>query len=310
MWPQRGSGEFGHQSRLSSRSATFWSSGPPCSDLHPLSNGSLPEFARPPVSEVVLSVQFQPLTGLTAAHMGLFWSHIRDRFPNVQQQPPLPPVRPEDLRNLPPQVEFSVNMSAVPTLPRLLFISEEGNELLQLQGDRFIANWRRLRDEDEYPRYPHVRRYFDEAFASFRSFVKKEGLGEIVLVQYEVVYLNQILAGEGWERLGQIKDVLSFWGDQYVEPPLMEPEAASVALQYSIPNGPDPTGRLYVDVRPSLRHSDQRPLFAVNLTARMLAQSDDDMTQLPGLDIGREHIVRAFAALTSSEMHEIWGRSA
>jgi uncharacterized protein (TIGR04255 family) len=268
----------------------------------------LPDFERPPVSEVVLSVQFQPITGLSAAHMGLLWARLRERFPTVQQQPPLPPARRENLGTFPPGVELTVEMGSMPLLPRLWFISEDETELVQVQSDRFIANWRKVREEDEYPRYEHVRAYFDEAFASFVDFITQEDLGSIMPIQYEVIYVNQILAGEGWQRFGEIDRVLSFWTNADAQPPLEEPESASAALQYLIPSHENANGRLYVDIRPSVRQTDERQMFAMTLTARLLGSEEDDLTALPGLDAGREHIVRAFAALTNPEMHTIWGR--
>jgi uncharacterized protein (TIGR04255 family) len=267
---------------------------------------ALPEFERPPVNEVVLSVQFEPLAKLTAAHIGLLWSGLRERFPNVQQLPPIPPARPEDLQTAPAPVEMRVEMGPGPLIPRVLFVSADETELVQVQNDRFIANWRKVREEDTYPRYPHVREYFDSAFAAFRDFVEHEDLGDIRLIQYEVIYLNQLFHDDEGTHF-QLSDVLSFWGDEAAMPPLSPPEAASAALQYLIPREA-PRGRLYVDVRPGFAQPGERPLVAMNLTARALAEEDVNLAELGGLDLCREHIVRAFAALTSPTMHERWGR--
>jgi hypothetical protein len=53
---------------------------------------SVSHFERPPVVEVAISVQFQPVTALRTPHLGLFWLELRDRFPKIQELPPLPPV--------------------------------------------------------------------------------------------------------------------------------------------------------------------------------------------------------------------------
>lgn len=45
----------------------------------------LPDFAKPPVAEVVLSLQFGALSSLTTAHVGLLWRKYRDLFPLIEE---------------------------------------------------------------------------------------------------------------------------------------------------------------------------------------------------------------------------------
>jgi uncharacterized protein (TIGR04255 family) len=117
----------------------------------------MPEFSRPPVAEVALSIQFEPLTGFRVAHFGVFWAQIRDRFPKTQEQPPLPPVVERfGVRVQVPQLQFGVGM--VP--PRCWFLDQDETELLQLQTDRVILNWRKL--ERESAPYPHYRTLRDK----------------------------------------------------------------------------------------------------------------------------------------------------
>jgi len=52
----------------------------------------LPDFERPPVTEVVLSLQFASLPGLKNVHAGLLWQHFSTRYPNVEEYPPIAPV--------------------------------------------------------------------------------------------------------------------------------------------------------------------------------------------------------------------------
>lgn len=41
---------------------------------------TLPEFGRPPLSEVALSVQFDSLDALRTVHVGLLWNKFRKDF--------------------------------------------------------------------------------------------------------------------------------------------------------------------------------------------------------------------------------------
>ena len=115
---------------------------------------SSPDFERPPVNEVSLGVQVEPIDGLHAAHLGLFWGRVRRDFPALEEHPPLAPTPIEDVSSGPRLLDLQVQMLTVPPVPRLLFIDGSGTELLQVQSDRFIANWRRLAGADVYPRYP------------------------------------------------------------------------------------------------------------------------------------------------------------
>ena len=52
----------------------------------------LPDFDDPPVVETVLSVQFEPLPLVQAAHLGLLWNEYRAAFPKTDERPALEPV--------------------------------------------------------------------------------------------------------------------------------------------------------------------------------------------------------------------------
>src|SRR5579872_2518291 len=96
----------------------------------------LPEYDRPPVSEVLLSVAFAPLAQWNAAYGGLYWSRIRKEYPKVEALPPLP----NQIEQFGagfwaiPGVHFEM---AIPDITRFLFIADPGNELFQVQRDRF-----------------------------------------------------------------------------------------------------------------------------------------------------------------------------
>jgi len=53
----------------------------------------VPEYAKPPVVEVACAVQFDPITDRHAGRLGTLWGEFRDRYPRVEQHPPLPVAR-------------------------------------------------------------------------------------------------------------------------------------------------------------------------------------------------------------------------
>ncbi len=102
----------------------------------------LPSFDRPPVVEVVLSVQFEPLVSLHTPQLGLLWKEFEARFPKTEDQPPLPPSIEQFGRRSMPPVSFSIQEIDGATPPRVWFLNREETELIQVQQDRFIVNWR------------------------------------------------------------------------------------------------------------------------------------------------------------------------
>jgi hypothetical protein len=49
----------------------------------------LPNFSRPPISEVALSIQFASIARFQNSYVGLLWERLRNEYPNVSEQPPL-----------------------------------------------------------------------------------------------------------------------------------------------------------------------------------------------------------------------------
>ncbi len=67
----------------------------------------LPDFAKPPVVEVVLALQFRSLSSLTTAHVGLLWQRYRERLPLIEEHAPLRHTSETFGRPSPPQVEVT-----------------------------------------------------------------------------------------------------------------------------------------------------------------------------------------------------------
>ena len=106
----------------------------------------LPDFERPPVIEVALSVQFKRLEALRSAHLGLLWAKFRpEGFPRTEDHAPLEPAFERfDPNLLRTQLGIEVRASDLPPLPRVWFLNEAGSELIQIQRDRFVHNWRKV----------------------------------------------------------------------------------------------------------------------------------------------------------------------
>jgi uncharacterized protein (TIGR04255 family) len=271
---------------------------------------NLPDFERPPVNEVYLAAQFEPLPDFRAAHVGLFWERLRPDFARIEEHPPL--AHQVEVFGVPSMPEPNLRLELVqrPIPPRCWYIKDDGRNLIQLQNDRFITNWRKVDEEDEYPRYPNVRDSFFAGLDKLDQFISSESLGNLVFDQCEVSYINHIAAGQGWNSHADAPAVFTFLCDHTSRDPLPEPENVRSELRYVLRGGEGaPIGRLIVALTPAFRRTDECPIFVFQLTARGRPISEGKGGLRHFLDLGRAAIVNGFAALTTPEMHTIWGRS-
>jgi len=217
------------------------------------------------------------------------------------------PAEPESLQ----PVEGGVLQVQGFPAPRIWLLNGDETELLQLQRDTFACNWRQQLSNSPYPRYQHVRSGFEQAFREFTGFTEQSNLGRVAPLHCEVSYVNHIPSGQGWDRFGEIHKVLSSCAGWRSDAFLSEPEEVRYSAKFPIrdANGQF-LGRLNVAAQPALRRRDRQPLIVLTLTSRGRPIGTGMSGILGFFDIGREWIVRAFADLTTDEMHRLWGRTA
>ena len=269
----------------------------------------LPKFGKPPVSEVVMSVQFDPLSGLAPIHLGRWWKdERRERYPITEERPPLEPTREEFGPSPISEPRFNLRLLGVPPTPAVWFLTQGRTELLQIQRDRFTRNWTKGASDQPYPSYDNLWPAFEDDFNQFCQFLSDEGIGDPAPIQCELTYVNPIAPETEWERHGQLDRILLPWSGQYSEGFLSEPEDVQVAIRYKIP-GPDgePAGRLYVTVQPVWSEGPE-PKVLMTLSARGRPFGPGIRGAMAFLDRGHEWIVRAFTTLTTPAMHARWER--
>lgn len=273
----------------------------------------LPKFTNPPVVEVALSVQFQPPAGLSVAHLGLFWGRCRDRFPRIEQHGPIVNIIERRGVRSPPvdngQLSLSVDLD---TIPRLWMINESFTELLQLQSDRFVRNWRRYHDHSiPYPSFEaRIRPEFQKDYEAFSNFAGEQGWEDLTVNQCEVTYINHIAAGKIWQSHDQLDRVFKGWSSTYPPVAGSKAESIGVRLRHELVDGSGKfLGRLHVDVNSGFIRKDEAPVFVLQLAARGQPLGAGVSGVMRFLDYGHEVIVSSFAELTTADMHRIWGRT-
>lgn len=261
----------------------------------------LPKYNKPPVIETVLGVQFAPLKSFSMPHFGLFWSMIREAYPRQEMKEPIANMV-EDVMGPPLPDKISIRLTSEPEA-RCWFLNSSGTELIQLQHDHFVRNWRKVTGSEGYPSYDLLKPRFERDWGHLISFLEREGIGRPEVNQCEVTYINHLPVEI--EELGSAHRFargLSPLSGQF----LPQPETTQLVARYLMA---DKKGRLHVAVRPAIRFDDRHPVLQLTLTARGAPASSRLEDILTWFDVGHEWVVRGFTDFTRSEMHTIWERT-
>jgi len=269
----------------------------------------LPDFERPPVNEVVLSLQFASLP-FRNIHAGLLWERLKSKFAKVEEHHPIDPAFetfgvPQAIQGMP---QFQMLSQFPPS--RFWFITADDQHLLQVQGDRLIHNWRKRSPGDQYPRYEQLRERFEREVALVQEYWQIECIGTIAVNQCEVTYINQIQLAGGGDPTKKLEEIFTIWSGQSSDAFLThEAERGNFGISYILKDSANaPYGRLHVTATPVIHRETNEPFVQLTLVARGRPSDALVSTAFGWFDHGRDTIVRAFASLTQPQMHRLWGR--
>lgn len=257
---------------------------------------SLPAYNKPPVNEVVCGLRFKTPDDFRIPHIGLLWNKFRDQYPNLQHAAPIA-IPPED-----PPTDKSTNLP----LPRVWFINQGDDKLIQFQVDRFYFNWRSR--GGIYPHYSNIIEDFKDVWSRTEEFFREFNLGELTPVEAELTYINYLPKGEGWNNLDDLKFVfVDFLWTQ--KPGRFLPNPFNLAWQTRF-MFPDCPGQLVIKLNQGRKRDDGRPAFVLELNARnreTLGAKDDI---LKWFDAAHVWIVKGFTDITAPEIQKkIWERT-
>jgi uncharacterized protein (TIGR04255 family) len=279
----------------------------------PNDEAALPRFQKPPVSEVAVGVQFP--TVLTPVHLGLYYQRIKARFPKYQVLPPVPPAfEIFGAASITPIVSFGVQMPSG-LQPRMWFLSQDENSLIQLQSDRLIFNWRGGLRGSPYPHFDAVYEEFVKAFDELGELAETEGIAGIVVNQCEVTYVNPLATANTGVPLSEPERIFRIWTDNRGAEWRQPLEDLSFTARYPLADeGSKPFGRLTVTLSsygpgPLYSMAPQiSPGFQLEMTARGIPKGTGRDGVAAFHDHAHRAIVRCFAAITTPTMHELWER--
>ena len=247
---------------------------------------ALPDFERPPLTEVALGVVFEPVE-IGAVGLGELYQRWRGEFPKVQEHAALPPLFE------PPQPGLGLVVEVGHPPMRLWMLNETEDQLVQAQRDRLVVNWRRIGDGD-YPRYHALRALLGRQLADFWSFLRDRAVPLPPPVAVEATYVNTIDAAGLADFLVAVNPLPERLG---------VPTEASISLVFDTPSGtPAPQRVALFSTRD--RSEDARYVLRVSVLGQLSAWDELDRS----IAVAHEQAVRTFADVTTDAMHRYWGR--
>ena len=265
----------------------------------------LPEFERPPLSEVVLGVQFAPPQGYHQLLAYKVWELFKADYPVAQELPAIPPAfetfglpHPGSLGQ---NFNFGIVTGAVHD--RFWFLRADQDELIQFQNDRLLHNWRKVdAEESQYPRFEYMAERFQDNLSRFQEFAAKLAPQALAINQCEISYINHLF--DPSSKINKPGEWLTFldYGNQNVED-----FATSFRTVITSDEG-KPRGRLICEASTGMNQHGQKTVV-LTLTVRGPPKNSSIEAALQFMSEGREIIVTKFAELTTPAAHDVWRRT-
>ncbi|WP_204140376.1 TIGR04255 family protein [Halomicronema sp. CCY15110] len=254
----------------------------------------LPSFREPPIVESVLGVEFDTLESWSILAFGEFWQAIRESYPTYELQPPIGAA---------PGGELTIEYGFPGKLPvRCWFKNTSDSQLLQVQDDRFLYNWRNYVTEDKYPRYEEkLRPEFIKEWETFCSFLSTKSSEMPKIKSCQITYVNHLEQGKEWEKLDDIVEAFAFLNGSFQVGSL-----SSLNFQLAA-DVPSENLKVQVSIAKALRNSDSKEIVQFSLTGIAVPESSDLDSILNCLDKIRRNLVVVFKNMTSEKMHQRWG---
>lgn len=270
-------------------------------------SSDLPKYDSPPISEAVLSVQFNKIPNFTGAHAGWYWknyldstwlnayqtSRIGEQFERFGEARIFEPIGGAQ------QFKISGNDAQ-----RHQFTLEAGDRMVQVQDTRFTYNW--IKKDSHYPSYNDLLPEFKEKFKLFENFIEDAKLGTIEQNQWEVTFINEIYANNLMSTLSEISNIIPGF---YIPNNAQESLALDTAgFGWTMEIG-DQLGRIHISITHGKKGSSEGPeLIALQFVARGAIDKSRNIDLSSGFDLGHNTIVNLFTDMTSDDAHKLWER--
>lgn len=255
----------------------------------------LPRFSKPPVVEVAIGVEFLPIPALTVIPLVELRPIWNDIYPNIEEQPAIRSSQPDGLSL--PGFSFEVGTGVPPI--RIWLLNENRSELLQIQNDRMVLNWR-ANFGSSYPHYHELEPRFLSNWRRFQTAISDRALGELRPITAEVTYINRFSLDQGetlFDALSIFDTASSF---KNAEP------SVQLSVDIITSDGATQFGEQKISASRSPENAEQVQLVSVTRVGFFLDEEDPIEKALRR---AHAYAVTSFANVTSAKMHQRWERT-
>jgi len=211
-------------------------------------------LTNPPLVELVIGIQFNnPIINnelINKIYNSLFISD----FPKIEEKQPIPSAIEEFNK---PTITRILNGFH----SRKLFISCDNNKLIQIQPDKILFNWRKVSNEDLYPRFNNV---FQEFFTHLNK-IEKLIKCKDEINQYEITYIDHFQL--------DLFNIVSYNLSKIFNVFTLKEELSSILIIYSIPQSLI-NGNLNMSFQSAIRSIDNKKIIAVESSCRGYKKED------------------------------------
>lgn len=253
------------------------------------------DYKSPPVVETAFALVFAPIKNWNLLHFGLLWNRYRSEYPNPEVKLPTGNIEAGDLLT---SIGPDFDLRGIPL--RCWFVDKTKHQLLQVQRNFFIRNWRKIEDTHSYVHYDEIRPSFVKDWKIFKSFLADENLDAPQVFHTEVTYVNHLVKGQDWENSSDIQRIFPYWGRDLSGQ--FQIELSSFMTGASLPG----KGRLEVKLEPALRSTDGKQILQLTITVIQVPTSSSDADLFAALDSGHDVLVKHFAEIISIDTQKRW----
>ncbi len=200
--------------------------------------------------------------------------------------------------------------------PRVMFLDSErdyGQNVIQIQNDRFIYNWRRKSiDSSSYTAYEENLEKFFKYFEKFKNYVSSNNFGDLSIDQCEMSYVNLIPVESKSNNSDEMFSTLfPFWSKVIDDNALayqFRSDNCSFSNSYWINNH---KSRLYIEAKTNQSNQSNRSNnkhIDFVLLVRGEPNDGDNINLKKWFDTSHEILIKSFLATTSNTFHEKWSR--
>lgn len=257
--------------------------------------GSTPRYARPPVVETAIAVQFPPVVGLTMIPLVRLQDAWRARFPRLSEHPGTLPEPTTIAPEAGPILQFG------PAPVRIWAEQDETGLLVQTQADRLVLNWRAPSSTGPYPHYEKLRDEFERLWSEFLTRLDGEGLPLPEPQRVDFTYVNDISLHDH----EAFEDVITFIEPSETRLPGTPSMTRFQVLRAIERDAENPfTAQIWISGEPQFGPNGRS--LQLNITTAILGVSPGELWH--ALDVAHALGGHTFAAATTTIKQQEWDR--